>query len=109
MDGDDFGIPPLRLVPGKYLEQLGRFPRSDEHEVVCSAVPVPLRPNHPTASEILSDFGVTFVRCDYSHVGIAVHCNIDLSWTVPSRPRIAAIVGRSRTCQTHRKTHNVEL
>jgi hypothetical protein len=62
-DGDDFGIPPLRLVPGKYLEQLGRFPRSNEHEVVCSAVPVPLRPNHPTPSEMLSDFGVTFVRC----------------------------------------------
>ena len=69
-DGDDFGIPPLRLVPGRYLEQLGRFPRSDEHEMVCSAVPVPLRPSHPTPKELLGSadaegdddsFGVTFV------------------------------------------------
>ena len=65
-DGDDFGIPPLRLVPGRYLEQLGRFPRSDEHEMVCSAVSVPLRPSHPTSKELLgsnTSFGVTFVRC----------------------------------------------
>ena len=66
-DGDDFGIPPLRLVPGRYLEQLGRFPRSDEYDMVCSAVSVPLRPSHPTPKELLgsdASFGVTFVRCD---------------------------------------------
>jgi hypothetical protein len=64
-EGDDFGIPPMRLVPGRYLERLARFPRSDEQEMVIAAVPVPLRPSHPRPQELLgedeSQFGVTFV------------------------------------------------
>ena len=87
-DGDDFGIPPMRLVPGRYLEQLGKFPggwdnpealqgaeprgftcpgERNEQDMVVSAVTVPLRPNHPTGAELLkpedraSEFGITFV------------------------------------------------
>eukprot|EP01043_Picozoa_sp_COSAG02_P008684 COSAG02_NODE_283_length_25709_cov_24.523311_3_plen_155_part_00 len=78
-DGDDFGIPPLRLVPGRYLEQLGRFPRSDEKEMVCSAVSVPLRPSHPTPKELLgsnTSFGVTFVRCVFTaRIEIQIPCD----------------------------------
>ena len=86
--GDDFGIPPMRLVPGRYLEQLGKFPggwdnpealqgaeprgfacpgERNEQDMVVSAVTVPLRPNHPTGAELLkpedraSEFGITFV------------------------------------------------